>query len=196
MKKALIIVGVLVVLLLVVAVSVGGVFVTHRNNMVQQKEGIQGAWAQVDTVIQRRLDLIPNLVETVKGIAAQEKEVFSNIAAARAAMSGARSPGERIAANEQLGGALARLLVVVENYPQLQSSQNFMRLQDELAGTENRIAVERRKYNQTVQQYNTYIQLFPNNLVASFSGFEREEAYFRTTEEARQAPPAVNFSSE
>ena len=85
---------------------------------------------------------------------------------------------------------------MVENYPQLQSSQNFMRLQDELAGTENRIAVERRKYNQTVQQYNTYIQLFPNNLVASFSGFDREEAYFRTTEEARQAPPAVNFSSE
>ena len=196
MKKALIIGGVLVVLLLIVAVSVGGAFVTHRNAMVQQKEGIQGAWAQVDTVIQRRLDLIPNLVETVKGIAAQEKEVFSNIASARAAMSGARSPAERIAANEQLGGALSRLLVVVENYPVLQSSQNFMRLQDELAGTENRIAVERRKYNQTVQQYNTYIQLFPNNLVASFSGFDREEAYFRTTEEARQAPPAVNFSPE
>ena len=196
MQKALIIVGVLVALLLVVAVSVGGAFVAHRNTMVQQKEGTQGAWAQVDTVIQRRLDLIPNLVETVKGIAAQEKEVFSNIANARAAMSGARSPGERIAANEQLGGALSRLLVVVENYPDLKSAQNFMRLQDELAGTENRIAVERRKYNQIVQQYNTYIQLFPNNLVASFSGFEREEAYFRTTEEARQAPPAVSFSPE
>ena len=196
MKKALIILGVLVALLLLVAVSVGAAFVSHRNAMVGQKEGIQGAWAQVDTVIQRRLDLIPNLVETVKGIAAQEKEVFSNIANARAAMSGARSPAERIAANEQLGGALSRLLVVVENYPVLQSSQNFMRLQDELAGTENRIAVERRKYNQVVQQYNTYIQLFPNNLVASLSGFEREEAYFRTTEEARQAPPPVSFSQE
>ena len=131
-----------------------------------------------------------------RGFLSQEKEVFSNIANARAAMSGARSPAERIAANEQLGGALSRLLVVVENYPLLQSSQNFMRLQDELAGTENRIAVERRKYNQVVQQYNTYIQLFPNNLVASLSGFEREEAYFRTTEEARQAPPAVSFSPE
>ena len=196
MKKALIILGVLVALLLLVAVSVGAAFVAHRNTMVGQKEGINGAWAQVDTVIQRRLDLIPNLVETVKGIAAQEKEVFSNIANARAAMSGARSPAERIAANEQLSGALSRLLVVVENYPLLQSSQNFMRLQDELAGTENRIAVERRKYNQVVQQYNTYIQLFPNNLVASLSGFEREEAYFRTTEEARQAPPAVSFSPE
>lgn len=194
MRKVLIVLGILVVLLLVAALVFGGMFVSRRNEMVTMKEGITGAWAQVDTVIQRRLDLIPNLVETVKGIAAQEKEVFSNIAEARAAMAGARTPSERIEANDQLGGALSRLLVVVENYPQLQSSQNFIRLQDELAGTENRIAVERRKYNQTVQQYNTYIQLFPNNIVASLSGHEREDAYFRTTEEARQAPPAVNFN--
>ncbi len=196
MKKALIIGGVLLGLLLLVALSLGSMFVGHRNTMVQQKEAITGTWAQVDTVIQRRADLVPNLVETVKGIAAQEKEVFSNIANARAAMSGARSPSQRIAANDQLGGALSRLLVVMENYPDLRSSQNFMRLQDELAGTENRIAVERRKYNQTVQQYNTYIQLFPNNIVASMSGFDREDAYFRTSEEARQAPPAVNFTQE
>ena len=196
MKKALIIGGVLLGLLLLAGLSVGSMFIGHRNTMVEQKEAITGAWAQVDTVIQRRLDLVPNLVETVKGIAAQEKEVFSNIANARAAMAGARSPSQRIAANDQLGGALSRLLVVMERYPDLRSSQNFMRLQDELAGTENRIAVERRKYNQTVQQYNTYIQLFPNNLVASMSGFEREDAYFRTTEEARQAPPAVNFTQE
>ena len=187
MKKALIIGGVLVGLLLLVALAVGSMFIGHRNTMVQQKEAITGAWAQVDTVIQRRLDLVPNLVETVKGIAAQEKEVFSNIANARAAMAGARSPSQRIAANDQLGGALSRLLVVMERYPDLRSSQNFMRLQDELAGTENRIAIERRKYNQTVQQYNTYIQLFPNSIVASLSSFEREDAYFRTTEEARQA---------
>ncbi len=194
MKKVLIVLGVLVALLLVTAIAFGSMFVGRRNTMVTQQEGIKGAWAQVDTVIQRRLDLIPNLVETVKGIAAQEREVFTNIANARAAMAGARTPGQRIAANEQLGGALSRLLVIVERYPELRSSQNFLRLQDELAGTENRIAIERRKYNQTVQLYNTYIQLFPNNLIASMGGFEREEAYFRTTEEARQAPPAVNFN--
>ena len=194
MKKVLIVLGVLVALLLVTAIAFGSMFVGRRNTMVTQQEGIKGAWAQVDTVIQRRADLIPNLVETVKGIAAQEREVFTNIANARAAMAGARTPGQRIAANEQLGGALSRLLVIVERYPELRSSQNFLRLQDELAGTENRIAIERRKYNQTVQLYNTYIQLFPNNLIASMGGFEREEAYFRTTEEARQAPPAVNFN--
>ena len=196
MRKAVIVAGILVAVLLLVAVSLGGKFITARNAMVQQKESIAASWAQVDIVIQRRLDLIPNLVETVKGIAAQEKEVFSNIANARAAMAGARTPGQRMAANDQLGGALSRLLVVMENYPELRSSQNFMRLQDELAGTENRIAIERRKYNQAVQIYNTYIQLFPNNLVASMSSFEREEAYFRTTEEARQAPPAVNFNKQ
>jgi len=194
LRKVLIVLGILVALVLVAGLAFGGMFVSRRNEMVAMKEGITGAWAQVDTVIQRRLDLIPNLVETVKGIAAQEREVFSNIAEARAAMAGARTPSERIEANDQLGGALSRLLLVVENYPQLQSSQNFIRLQDELAGTENRIAVERRKYNQTVQAYNTYIQLFPNNIVASLSGYEREDAYFRTTEEARQAPPAVNFN--
>jgi len=196
LRKAVIIVGVLAALLLLVVVSLGGKYITARNAMVQQKESIAASWAQVDIVIQRRLDLIPNLVETVKGIASQEKEVFSNIANARAAMAGAKTPGQRIAANDQLGGALSRLLVVMENYPQLRSSQNFMRLQDELAGTENRIAIERRKYNLAVQLYNTYIQLFPNNLVASMSNFEREEAYFRTTEEARQAPPAVNFNKQ
>ena len=196
MKKALIIGGVLLGILLLAVLAVGGVFVGHRNTMVQHKEAIAGAWAQVDTVIQRRLDLVPNLVETVKGIAAQEREVFSNIANARAAMAGARTPSQRIDANDQLGGALSRLLVVMENYPDLRSSQNFMRLQDELAGTENRIAVERRRYNQSVQTYNTYIQLFPNTIVASMSGFAREDAYFRTSEEARQAPPAVNFTQE
>jgi len=177
---------------LVAALAMGSSFVGRRNEMVSQKEGIKGAWAQVDTVLQRRADLIPNLVETVKGFAAQEKGVFENIAQARAAMAGARTPAERIAANDQLSGALARLLVVVENYPQLKSNENFLRLQDELAGTENRIAVERRKYNEVVQVYNTNIQLFPNNLIASFSGFQREDAYFRAAEPARQTP-AVKF---
>ena len=194
MRKALIIGGVLIGLLLLIGIGVAGSYVERRNTMVQQKEAIKGAWAQVDNVIQRRADLVPNLVETVKGFAAQEKEVFSNIAEARARLGGAQTPSDRIAANDMLSGALSRLLVVVENYPELRSNQNFIRLQDELAGTENRIATERRKYNEAVQQYNTYIQLFPNNLVAGVSGFEREDAYFRTTEEARQAPPVVSFS--
>jgi LemA protein len=193
-RKALIIGGVLVGVLLLVGIGLAGSYVERRNTMVEQKEAITAAWAQVDTVIQRRADLVPNLVETVKGFAAQEREVFSNIAEARARLGGAQSPSDRIAANDMLSGALSRLLVIVENYPDLRSNQNFIRLQDELAGTENRIAVERRKYNETVQMYNTYIQLFPNNLVAGLSGFEREDAYFRTTEEARQAPPVVSFS--
>jgi len=194
LKKALVIGGVLVGLLLLAAIVFGSSFVSLRNTMVVQQEAIKAAWAQVDIVIQRRADLIPNLVETVKGFATQEQEVFGNIANARAALGGARTPAETIEANNQLSGALARLLVIVENYPELKSNQNFIRLQDELAGTENRIAVERRRYNEAVQQYNTTIQLFPNNIVASLSGFTREDAYFRTSEEARQAPPAVNFS--
>jgi LemA protein len=180
--------GITAALLLAVALAVGSSFVSRRNEMVTQKEAIKNAWAQVDTALQRRADLVPNLVETVKGFATQERTVFDNIAQARAAMAGARTPADRIAANDQLSGALARLLVVVENYPQLKSNENFLRLQDELAGTENRIAVERRKYNEVVQTYNTTIQLFPNNLVAAFSGFQREDAYFRATDSAREVP--------
>ena len=138
--------------------------------------------------MQRRAALIPNLVATVKGIAAQEQTVFGNIANARAAMMGARTPRERIAANNQLDGALGRLFVIVENYPQLRSNENFLRLQDELAGTENRIAIERRRYNESLRDYNTYIGLFPNNLVAGFSGFARNEDYFEAAQAAREAP--------
>ena len=174
--------------LLLLTILIGSGFVSLRNDMVRQKEAIQANWAQVDVVLQRRADLIPNLVETVKGYAAHEQKIFEDLANARAALMGGRTPAERIAANQQLEGALARLLVVVENYPNLKANENFLRLQDELAGTENRVAVERRRYNQTVQEYNTYIGLFPNNLVAGFSGFQREEAYFRATEESRQAP--------
>lgn len=185
---------ILVVLLVVAAVAIGGMFISRRNEMAVKSEAIDAAWAQVDTVIQRRADLIPNLVETVKGFTEQEREVFGDVADARARLGGAQSPEERIAANAALGGALSRLLAVVENYPELKSNQNFLRLQDELAGAENRISVERRKYNEAIQDYNTYIRIFPNSLVASMSGFEREDAYFRTSEEARQAPPRVNFS--
>lgn len=163
--------------------------------MAIKREAVNAAWAQVDVVLQRRADLIPNLVETVKGIAVQEQIVFGDIAKARSALLGAHTPAEKIAANGQLDNALGRLLVVVENYPQLKSNENFLRLQDELAGTENRIAVERRRYNEAVQDYNTFISLFPNSLVASITGFARNDAYFKTEEGARQAPK-VNFNYE
>ena len=188
-------VGIIVLIVIVVLLFIfGSTFVSHRNEMVRKREAVNAAWAQVDVVLQRRSDLIPNLVETVKGFATHEEKVFGDIAAARAAMAGAKNPQEKIAANGQLDSALSRLLVVVENYPQLRSNENFLRLQDELAGTENRIAIERRRYNETVQDYNTYISLFPNNIVASFSGFTRNDAYFKTDEGARQAPK-VNFGT-
>jgi LemA protein len=188
MKAAIVV----LVILLIIAFLVGGAFVGRRNQMVVKKNAVDGAWAQVDVVLQRRADLIPNLVQTVKGYALQEQKVFGDIAAARAALVGAKSPTDKIAANGQLDSALSRLLVIVENYPQLKSNENFIRLQDELAGTENRIAVERRTYNNAIQDYNTYIALFPNNLVASFSGFTHNDAYFKTDEGARSAPK-VNF---
>jgi len=183
---------VIVVVLLILAFVLGSAYVSRRNQMAIKREAVNAQWAQVDVVLQRRADLIPNLVQTVKGYAVQEQTVFGDIAAARAALVGAKNPSEKIAANGQLDSALSRLLVIVENYPQLKSNENFQRLQDELAGTENRIAVERKRYNDAVQDYNTYISLFPNSLVASFGGFARNDAYFKTEEGARQAPK-VNF---
>jgi LemA protein len=188
MKKGLVV----LIVIAVVALLLGSSFVSRRNQMAIKREAVNAAWAQVDVVLQRRADLIPNLVETVKGFAVQEQIVFGEIAKARSALLSARSPAEKIAANGQLDSALGRLLVVVENYPQLRSNENFLRLQDELAGTENRIAVERRRYNEAVQDYNTFISLFPNSLVASLSGFQRNDAYFKTDEGARQVPK-VNF---
>ena len=178
----------IVAVLVIVALLVGGMYFNRRNEMVRKNESVKAAWSQVDVVLQRRAYLIPNLVETVKGIAAQEQTVFGDIANARAALLGARTPAERIAANNQLDGALGRLLVIVENYPQLKSNENFLRLQDELAGTENRIAVERRRYNEALQDYNTFIGLFPNSLFASWAGFKRNEAYFAAPAAAREAP--------
>ena len=188
MKIVLIVVVALVLVGLLFGMKLTGV----RNDLVVQRESIAGAWAQVDVVLQRRSDLIPNLVETVKGFAKHETEVFSAIANARAAMAGARNPAEKIQANSQLDGALGRLLVVTENYPQLKSNENFLRLQDELSGTENRIAIERRRYNETVQKFNTNIDLFPNNIAAGLFGFQRNDAYFKTDPAAR-ANPKVAF---
>jgi LemA protein len=183
---------IIVVILLVLALILGSSYVGRRNQMAVKREAVSAAWAQVDVVLQRRADLIPNLVETVKGFAVHEEQVFGEIARARSALIGAKTPAEKIAANGALDSALSRLLVITENYPQLKSNENFLRLQDELAGTENRIAVERRRYNEAVQDYNTYISLFPNSLVASIAGFTRNDAYFKTDEGARSAPK-VNF---
>jgi LemA protein len=181
--------GVIVlVVVAVIALLAGGAYVSSRNQMVTKNEAVKSAWAEVDVVLQRRADLIPNLVETVKGFAAQEQTVFHDIASARSALLGAKTPADKIAANGQLDGAIGRLLLIVENYPQLKSNENFLRLQDELAGTENRIAVERKRYNDTLQDYNTFIGLFPNSLFAGWSGFQRNNAYFTASESSREAP--------
>jgi LemA protein len=180
----LVIVGILAVFGLVMA---GSLFGTH-NELIQEREAIKASWAQVDVVLQRRADLIPNLVETVKGYAKHEETAIDSVTSARAALGGAQTPKEKIDANAKLDSALSRLLVVVENYPNLKANENFMRLQDELSGTENRIAVERRKYNETVQKYNTDIELFPKNIAASIWGFKREDAYFQADAASKQAP--------
>src|ERR1700758_1549392 len=184
----------ILVILLILALILGSSYVARRNQMATKREAVNAAWAQVDVVLQRRADLIPNLVQTVKGFAVHEEQVFGEIAQARSALIGARTPADKIAANGVLDSALSRLLVITENYPQLKSNENFLRLQDELAGTENRIAVERRRYNEVIQDYNTYISLFPNSLIASMSGFTRNDAYFKTDEGARQAPK-VDFGT-
>src|SRR5467141_130682 len=189
MKIALIVLAVL----LIIALMLGSSFIGRRNQMAVKREAVNAAWAQVDVVLQRRADLIPNLVETVKGFAAQEQTVFGEIAKARAAYLSAGTPAEKIAANGQLDRAMVKFLAVTENYPQLKSNENFLRLQDELAGTENRIAVERRRYNETLQDYNTYIQKFPNNIFAGWAGFKPNEAYFAASEGSRQVP-TVNFA--
>ncbi|HUP03019.1 MAG TPA: LemA family protein [Bryobacteraceae bacterium] len=179
------IVGGAVVLLLLIAVSE---YIGIHNDLVRQREAINGQWANIETVLQRRADLIPNLVSTVKGFAAHETEVFKDIDDARAAFARGATPQDKIQANDQITAALSHLMIIAENYPQLRSNENFLQLQDELAGTENRIAVERRRYNEALQTYNASIELFPNNIVASMSGFTRNDAYFKTEPGAREAP--------
>jgi LemA protein len=194
MGKALIAVVILVVIVGLIAVVCFGSYISTKNTLVGKNEAVKSAWSQVDIVLQRRADLIPNLVETVKGYAQQEQTVFGDIAKARSALLSAGTPQQKIAANGQLDSALGRLLVVVENYPQLKSNENFLRLQDELAGTENRIAVERKRYNDTLQDYNTYVQQFPNSLFAGWAGFKPNDAYFQASEGSRVAPK-VNFGA-
>jgi len=189
-KGKMILVGVLVAFLLV-ALSLYGFFKGTYNQFVTLDEGVKSAWAQVENQLQRRFDLIPNLVETVKGYAKQEKDVLVEVTNARARVGGANTVPEKIEANNELSGALSRLLVVVEKYPELKSNENFLRLQDELAGTENRIAVERKRYNDTVKNYNVAIRSFPANLLAGMFGFDK--AAFFEAPVAAKATPQVKF---
>ncbi|MGD2126187.1 MAG: LemA family protein [Desulfobacteraceae bacterium] len=188
-KTILILIGILVIIILIPFFYLKGTY----NSLVRMDEGVKGAWAQVENQLQRRYDLIPNYVETVKGYAAHEKEVFVSVTEARSKVAGAGNIGQKIEANNQLSSALARLLVVVERYPNLKANANFIRLQDELAGTENRIAVERRRYNESVKTYNIKIRRFPTNLLAGMLGFEKA-AFFEVPKE-RQETPKVKFTS-
>ena len=188
MKRGWIVLAVVAVIVMVVA----GQFSGNYTRLVTADQGVKQRWAQVDNQLQRRNDLIGNLVETVKGTAFQEQQVFGDIANARALMAGAKTPAERTAAAQSMdqalgGSALSRLLVVVENYPQLKSNESFMQLMDELAGTENRLATERMRYNEEVQGFNTMVKRFPTNLYASLFHFS-EAPYYQITEAARQAP--------
>jgi LemA protein len=181
--------GLLITLVVVAVLLVGGggCAVGQYNNLVTSKEAVTQRWAQVDNQLQRRNDLIGNLVETVKGVAAQEQEIFGAIADARARMSGANTPAEGIEAGRAMDSALGRLLVVVENYPQLRSSEAFMQLMDEIAGTENRLATERGRYNQEVQGFNTMVKRFPTNLFAAAFNFD-ESPYYEIPDTARELP--------
>jgi LemA protein len=178
--------------LLLVVFLVFGSYVSAKNQMVAKDQDVKAAWSEVDVQLQRRADLIPNLVETVKGFTKEESTVFGDIANARAGLLNAQGPQAKIAANGQLDSALGRLLVLTENYPQLRSSDQFMRLQDELAGTENRISVARKRYNDAIQDYNTFVLQFPNSIWANMAGFHVNNAFF-TASPAAQAVPAVKF---
>lgn len=183
MKKGLIIAGVIVLVLVLFLSPLMGKY----NQMVSSEENISGKWAQVETQLQRRIDLIPNLVNTVKGYAEHEQETFMAVTEARSKAASAGTVSEKAEANTELAGALNRMMLVVENYPELKANENFIRLQDELAGTENRISVTRKDYNEAVQSYNTYIKSFPNNLIAGMFNFEKRD-YFEADEGAQEVP--------
>jgi len=187
MGKAKIYIIIAIVVILIIIMSIYSFFKNTYNQLVILDEGVKTAWAQVENQLQRRYDLIPNLVETVKGYAAHEKETFIEVTNARSRAAGANSPQEAMEANSVLASALGRLMVIVERYPELKANQNFIRLQDELAGTENRLSVERRRYNETVRTYNQKIRSFPVNMIAGMFEFERANL-FEVAGEAKQAP--------
>ena len=188
MKKLLGPIGIIVIILVVIAL----LFIPKYNSLVTAEENVDSKWAQVENQLQRRYDMIPNLVESVTGYANHEQEVIANITEARAQMGSASSPEEQAVANDALTGALSGLLVVVENYPNLKADANFRQLMDELAGTENRLAVAREDYNNEVQQFNKHVKRFPGNLMAGMFGFEQKE-YFKAAAGADKAP-SIDFS--
>jgi LemA protein len=186
-----------VIVFLVIAAMLGGCVFSGYNRAISIDEDVKQRWAQVENQLQRRYDLIPNLVETVKGIAGQEQAVFLGIAEARKAYFQARDSGnvaEQAAAAGGVERALSRLLFLQEQYPELKSNESFLKLQDELAGTENRLAVERKRYNEGVQQLNTFVRRFPSSFYASLAGVA-QAAYFEVPEAAKE-PPKVDFSKE
>ena len=179
--------------LLVVGVLMAGCsYVSSKNTMVEKDQAVKASWSEVDVQLERRADLIPNLVETVKGFTKEENSVYAEIAQARTGLMNAQTPQDKIAANGQVDSALTKFLVLTENYPQLRSSDQFMRLQDELSGTENRIGVARKRYNDAIQDYNTYILQFPNSIWAGMAGFKQNDAYFKASP-AAEAVPGVKF---
>ena len=190
-NKGYVIAIIIVAILAILAVSVYAYVKGKYNSFVQEQLDVENNWAEVENQLKRRYDLIPNLVETVKGYASHEKEVFIQVTNARASVGKAETRQEAITANNQLTGALSRLLVTVENYPELKANQNFIRLQDELAGTENRIAVARRRYNGAVTIFNKNISIFPNNIFAGMFNFEKEPLY--KIDESEKETPQVKF---
>src|SRR5580704_5977316 len=188
MRKGLLVVLGLVGVLVIVVIMVIGSYVSAKNQMVSLDQEVKASWSEVDVQLERRADLIPNLVETVKGFTKEESTVFGDIANARAGLLNARDPKEKIQANGTLDSAFGRLLALTENYPQLRSNEQFLRLQDELSGTENRISVARRHYNETLRDYNTFVRQFPNSIWAGMLGFHSNDAYFEASAASRTAP--------
>ncbi|MGA2207636.1 MAG: LemA family protein, partial [Terracidiphilus sp.] len=192
MSKGLGITLAVVAVLLLVVFMIFGSYVSAKNQMVALDQVVKTNWSDVDVQLERRADLIPNLVSTVKGFTKEESSVYDDIAKARDGLMNAQTPEAKIAANGQLDSALAKVLVLTENYPQLRSSDQFMRLQDELSGTENRIGVARKRYNDALQDYNTFVLQFPNNIWAGIAGFHQNNAYF-TASSSAQSVPNVQF---
>ena len=192
MRRGTMVLLAIVGVILLAVLFVYGSFKSAQNQLVQKDEGVKSAWSQVDVDLQRRADLIPNLVETVKGFTKEESTVFGDIANARAGLLNAQGPAAKIAANGTLDSAFGRLLALTENYPQLKSNEQFLRLQDELSGTENRISVSRRRYNESIQDYNTFMRMFPNSIWAGILGFHENTAYFQASAASRTVP-AVKF---